>query len=186
MNNESGKITIILAHPNINESRANKELIDTVKELDNVAVYSLYEDFSELFDADIWTQIMLDSSALIFQFPLYWMSAPYLLKKWQEEVFTHLSKTPVVVGKPMMVVTTVGNNANDYRSGGRNRFTVDELLRPYQVCAITSGMKWQSPIVVYEMDAEQTGKNLTEGAIQYKERIEKLINATQLSMLADW
>ena len=61
------------------------------------------------------------------------MSAPSLLKKWQDEVFTFLSKTPAVAGKPLTVVTTTGSEYEAYRSGGRNRFTTDELLRPYQV-----------------------------------------------------
>ena len=75
------------------------------------------------------------------------MSAPSLLKKWQDEVFTHLSKTPAVAGKPLMIVTTTGSEYDAYRSGGRNRFTTDELLRPYQGSAIHSGMAWQTPIV---------------------------------------
>lgn len=186
MNNEASKITIVLAHPDINDSRANKELINTVKELNNVAVYNIYEDFPALFDVETWTQIMLESSALIYQFPLHWMSAPYMLKKWQEEIFTHLSRTPMIVGKPMLVAVTVGGNENTYRSGGKNHYTIDEILRPYEACAIAAGMKWQSPIVIYDMDKEQIGKNLTQGSIEYKDRIEKLVNATQLNILADW
>ncbi len=186
MNSESGKITIILAHPNINESRANKELIDTVKEIDSVVVYNIYEDFVELFDPEVWTQIMLESTALIFQFPLNWMSAPYMLKKWQEEVFTHLSRTPVVIGKSMMVVTTVGSSQDSYRSGGKNCFTMDEILRPYQASAINAGMKWETPIIVYDMTGENIGKSLSEGAILYKERVEKLKSATNVMVLSDW
>lgn len=186
MNNESGKITIVLAHPDINDSRANRELINTVKELNNVSVYNIYENFPELFDVETWTQIMLESSALIYQFPLHWMSAPYMLKKWQEEVFTHLSRTPMIVGKPMMVVVTVGGDSSAYRSGGRNHYTVDEILRPYEASAIAAGMKWQTPVIIHSMDKEQIGKNLSEGSIEYKERIEKLANATKLNTLADW
>ena len=58
------------------------------------------------------------------------MSAPSLLKRWLDEVFTYLAKTPAVAGKTLMVVTTAGSEHDAYRSGGRNRFTVDELLRP--------------------------------------------------------
>ena len=39
-----------------------------------------------------------------------------------------------------MVVTTAGSEHDAYRSGGRNRFTVDELLRPYQASAVHAGM----------------------------------------------
>ena len=101
-----------------------------------------------------------------------------IVKKWQDEVFTHLSKTPAVAGKPLMIVTTTGSEYDAYRSGGRNRFTTDELLRPYQGSAIHSGMAWQTPIVVYGMGTADAGKNIAEGANSYKQRIEMLINSS--------
>ena len=130
------------------------------------------------FNVDEWSKIISDASAVIYQFPFYWMSAPSLLKKWQDEVFTHLSKTPAVAGKPLMIVTTTGSEYDAYRSGGRNRFTTDELLRPYQGSAIHSGMAWQTPIVVYGMGTADAGKNIAEGANSYKQRIEMLINSS--------
>ena len=106
------------------------------------------------------------------------MSAPSLLKKWQDEVFTHSSKPPAVAGKPLMIVTTTGSEYDAYRSGGRNRFTTDVLLRPFQVIAILSCMAWQTPIVVYGMGTADAGKNIAEGANSYKQRIEMLINSS--------
>ena len=119
-----------------------------------------------------------DASAVIYQFPFYWMSAPSLLKKWQDEVFTFLSKTPAVAGKPLTVVTTTGSEFDAYRSGGRNGFTMDELLRPYQGSAIHSGMVWQTPIVVYGMGTADAGKNIAEGANTYRQRVEMLVNSS--------
>lgn len=87
-------------------------------------------------------------------------------------------KTPAVAGKPLTVVTTTGSEYEAYRSGGRNRFTVDELLRPYQVSAIHSGMSWQTPIVVYGMGTADAGKNIAEGANLYKQRVEMLIGSS--------
>ncbi|MDH6306676.1 glutathione-regulated potassium-efflux system ancillary protein KefG [Parabacteroides sp. PF5-5] len=186
MSKEVNRVSIILAHPNINESRANRELISSVKEMGNVSVYNLYEDFQQFFDPIIWKQIMLESSALVFQFPIYWMGAPYMLKKWQEEVFAELSQTPMVIGKPLQIVTTVGSSEKTYRSGGKYRFTMDEILRPYQVSAIYAGMKWQTPIIIYDMGAEEIGRNLSEGAILFKEKIESFTNASQLNVLSNW
>ena len=101
-----------------------------------------------------------------------------IAQKWQDEVFTFLSKTPAVAGKPLTVVTTTGSEYEAYRSGGRNRFTVDELLRPYQVSAIHSGMSWQTPVVVYGMGTADAGKNIAEGANLYKQRVEMLIGSS--------
>ena len=173
MNKDLRKVVILLAHPNIKASQANKALIDAVSDIEGVAVFNLYELSEDIaFNVDEWSKIISDTSAVIYQFPFYWMSAPSLLKKWQDEVFTFLSKTPAVAGKPLMVVTTTGSEYEAYRSGGRNRFTTDELLRPY------SGMVWQTPIVIYGMGTADAGKNIAEGANLYKQRVEMLINSS--------
>ena len=110
MNKDLRKVVILLAHPNIKGSQANKALIDAVSDIEGVAVFNLYELSEDIaFNVDEWSKIISDASAVIYQFPFYWMSAPSLLKKWQDEVFTHLSKTPAVAGKPLMIVTTTGS-----------------------------------------------------------------------------
>ena len=109
MNKDLRKVVILLAHPNMKESQANKALIDAVSDIEGVAVFNLYDQQGASFDVDEWSKIISDASALIYQFPFHWMAAPSLLKKWQDEVFTFLSKTPAVAGKPLTVVTTTGS-----------------------------------------------------------------------------
>ena len=59
--------------------------MDAVKEMEEVAIYNLYEMRPEdAYNIDLWSKIISQASALVFQFPLYWMSAPSLLKKWQD------------------------------------------------------------------------------------------------------
>lgn len=112
MNKDLRKVVILLAHPNMKGSQANKALIDAVGDIEGVAVFNLYELSPDIaFNVDEWSKIISDASAVIYQFPFYWMSAPSLLKKWQDEVFTFLSKTPAVAGKPLTVVTTTGSNS---------------------------------------------------------------------------
>lgn len=178
MNKGLRKVVILLAHPNLKESQANKELIEAVKDMDGVAVFNLYEQQEKTFDVEEWSKILSDASALIYQFPFHWLSAPSQLKKWQDEVFTYLSKTPAIAGKPLIVVTTTGGEYEAYHSGGRNCFTTDELLRPYQVSAIHAGMSWQTPIVVYGMGSADMGKNIALGANQYKHRVETIISTS--------
>lgn len=175
MNKESGHVVILLAHPDLQKSSANKELLDAVKEHNNVSVYDLYEEKENVFDTEEWSCILTDASALILQFPFYWMSAPYMLKRWEDEVLTQLGGTPAIAGKPLTVVVTTGSESNAYRSGGKNQFTVDELLRPYQASAILSGMVWQTPLIVYGTSNEASAKNIAQGAIQYREIVDSLL-----------
>lgn len=61
-----------------------------------------------------------------------------------------------------------------YRSGGRNKYTLDELLRPYQLLANHSGMLWETPFVLYGASLPDAGKRIEAGAAAYKEVIGKL------------
>ena len=94
MNDVSKKVVVLLAHPNLKESQANKALADAVKDIDGVMVYDLYEYQDQSFDVNVWSTIISDASMVVFQFPFHWMSAPSLLKRWLDEVFTSLAKTP--------------------------------------------------------------------------------------------
>ena len=99
MDKSAKQVVVLLAHPDIKSSQANKALADAIKELEEVAIYNLYEMRPEdAFNVDLWSKIISQASTLVFQFPLYWMSAPSLLKKWQDEVFTYLAKTPAGAG----------------------------------------------------------------------------------------
>lgn len=186
MNRKIGQVVVLLAHPNLQESYANKELIDAVKEMYGVVVRNLYDTEEDMFDVDEWSRLLTDSSGIVIQFPFHWMAAPYMMKRWADDVLTHLARTPIIVGKSIMAVVTVGAEEEDYRSGGRNRFTVDELLRPYQTSAILSGMVWETPLVVYGLSNEDRTKNIAQGATKYKEAVEMLLKEKNLINVISW
>ena len=73
MNKDLRKVVILLAHPNMKESQANKALIDAVSDIEGVAVFNLYDQQGASFDVDEWSKIISDASALIYQFPFHWM-----------------------------------------------------------------------------------------------------------------
>ena len=88
MNKDLRKVVILLAHPNIKGSQANKALIDAVSDIEGVAVFNLYELSEDIaFNVDEWSKIISDASAVIYQFP-YQGSAIHSGMAWQ---------TPIVV-----------------------------------------------------------------------------------------
>ncbi|MDR1675841.1 MAG: NAD(P)H-dependent oxidoreductase, partial [Tannerella sp.] len=101
-------------------------------------------------------------------------SAPSQLKKWCDELFIGL--TEQVKGVKLLVATTTGSEYDAYRSGGRNRYTLDELLRPYQLLANHSGMIWQTPFVVYGTSLPDAAQSIAAGASAYRGKIEALVN----------
>lgn len=176
MDKDLKKVVVLLAHPNIKNSQANMTLLDAIRDIPEVAVFNLYEMSDEdVFNMDAWSRIISHATAVVYQFPFHWMSAPSLLKQWQDKIFTYLAKTPAVAGKPLLVATTTGSEFEAYRSGGRNGFTVDELLRPYQAGAVHAGMSWQTPFVVYGMGTSESERNIAQGTDLYKKKITALV-----------
>ncbi|MDR1344853.1 MAG: NAD(P)H-dependent oxidoreductase [Tannerellaceae bacterium] len=165
------KVTILLAHPNYPQSVANKTLVEAVKNLPGLTVIDIY---ASPFTLDTYKKAVGEAATIVFQFPFHWLSAPSMLKKWCDEIFGGLLED--VKGKQLLVATTTGSEYEAYRSGGRNLFTIDELLRPYQALANHAGMSWHTPFALYGATLPTAPASIAAGAKAYKELIGKLLS----------
>ena len=43
MDKDLKKVVVLLAHPNMENSQANKALLDAIKDIEDVAIFNLYE-----------------------------------------------------------------------------------------------------------------------------------------------
>jgi len=89
----------------------------------------------------------------VFQHPFYWYSCPAILKEWQDLVLEHgwaygASGTKLR-GKITLNAITTGGPDTAYRKGGYNRFTVRELLAPWDQTAHLCGMRFLAPFAVH-------------------------------------
>jgi glutathione-regulated potassium-efflux system ancillary protein KefG len=89
----------------------------------------------------------------VLQFPLYWYSSPPILKAWIDMVlqpgFAYAVGGHKLHGKEWMVCTSVGSTEDGYRAGGHNRFTIDELLRPFEQTVNYTGGIYRTPFCFY-------------------------------------
>ena len=85
------KTLIILAHPNIAESKVNKALLDGIQNESNITVHDLYATYKTVEAIDVAKEqaLLVQFDRIIFQFPLYWYSAPAMLKEWQDKVLSY-------------------------------------------------------------------------------------------------
>ncbi|WP_185856082.1 NAD(P)H-dependent oxidoreductase [Blattabacterium cuenoti] len=137
------KILFLIAHPNIEKSILNKNIVKRVKKNKEIIIrnlYNIYPDFKIKIDEEI--KIVLNVKFLVFQFPLYWYSYPSLLKEWKDKVFTKLynDERNSLSGKHLLVSVTSGSEENSFHAGSRNNFTLDEFLRPIQQTAFVLNM----------------------------------------------
>lgn len=148
---------LILSHPNLDASKANSALLNAVRDLPGVELAhleNLYPDRRIDYAAEVAR--LLGADRIVLQFPMYWYSTPPLLKQWQDDVLTPLlyldAETGAkLAGKPIRVATTTGGEPEAYREGGRNMFTVEQLLAPLRAMANRAGFEWEKPFVAHNM-----------------------------------
>jgi len=164
-------VLVLLAHPNIQQSKANAALSKAAAEVEGVQVVNIYD---HEVSADIYRQAVRQAHTLVYEFPFYWMSAPHLLKQWTDEVFMTFVGEGLIEGKRLMVVTTTGSEEAAYQHDGRNKYTMEEYLRPYEGQANHAKMLWEKPLVVYGQSVDGAEARLSAGCASYKARLEQL------------
>jgi len=149
------KTRILVAHPTLAKSKANQALIKSARQLPSVEIVDLTAlKGSGAFDVPSELAALRKCDLLVWQFPLYWYSAPAILREWQDQVLSAAVYGPekVLQGKQLLVATTVGARASTYRAGDLNQYTMDELLRPFETCSRSAGMRWLPHFALYETD----------------------------------
>ncbi|EKN3418668.1 NAD(P)H-dependent oxidoreductase, partial [Yersinia enterocolitica] len=81
------KVLLLYAHPESQDSVANRVLLQPVQQLEHVTVYDLYAHYPDFFiDIHYEQQLLREHQIIVFQHPLYTYSCPALLKEWLDRV----------------------------------------------------------------------------------------------------
>ncbi|KPN80365.1 uncharacterized protein RZ76_02070 [Apilactobacillus kunkeei] len=158
------KTLVLVSHPEYDNSMTEaflKQCQSDIENVDWVVLDNIQTDFS--FDKEQEQQRLAQYDRILFQFPMYWYSAPALMKKYEDDVFTKnfiaFEQEGVLKGKEMGIITTLGDPIKDYQVGGREGFSISELLKPYQAIAQRGQMKFLKPFVIsqfaYMTDAQK-------------------------------
>jgi len=166
------RILILFAHPALEKSRIHKELISRAKNIESVYVHDLYEAYPELDIEPLREQeLLLSHDIIILQHPFYWYSAPAIIKQWLDLVLEHGwaygSTGKALAGKSMMHVISCGGSREVYRPEGKNRFTVPQLLAPFDQTAHLCGMQYLPPFVIHGTH-RLTETDIALSALQYE------------------
>lgn len=77
---------MILAHPDFNNSTANKTISEALAvklpDMEIRNIHALYPDYQ--IDRDAEQQALLRHELIILQYPMYWFNMPAILKIWFE------------------------------------------------------------------------------------------------------
>ena len=148
------KLLVLFAHPSLERSEVNAQLLQVCRSIDQVTVVDLYAEYPTYqIDIDREQQRLLDHDVLIFMFPLYWYSTPSILKEWQDLVleyeFAYGHNGTALHGKPFFCAITAGGAEKAYCHDGYNHYTLGELLRPLEQTAALCGMNYLAPFALF-------------------------------------
>jgi len=171
---------LLLFHPDLNRSKANAALVRAAEPLPGVQVVDMSAacpdglDLSR--DGEREAARLLAADRIVLQFPMQWYSSPPLLKAWQDAVLTRMfyityeAEGRHLEGKPIMIAITAGNTVSAYTSGGRNMFTMSDLLAPLRATAHRCGLEWGEPFILYQAD-KLSSDELETAAANYAEHL---------------
>lgn len=114
------KTLIISGHPDLSTSVANKAILD---ELEKAFPDAEIRKLDQLYptaniDVDAEQKALLEADLIVWQFPFWWYSLPWLMKKWLDEVFLHgfaHGSTGKLGGKNCLYLLRQGTGRSLYR-----------------------------------------------------------------------
>lgn len=184
------KILILFAHPAFQKSRINKLMIQGLKDMEGVTFHDLYQAYPEMdIEIKVEQELVEAHDIIIFHHPFYWYSTPAILKEWQDLVLTHGwaygGQGNALKDKLFLQILTTGAGQEAYCQKGHNRFTIRQLLVPFEQTAYLCQMKYLPPYVVYgtfTITKEEVIKqkeqylNLLEGLRDEKIQLEDVVD----------
>jgi len=129
-------VLLLFAHPRYEQSRTNRTLLSGVEDLPGVTFHDLYEHYPEFnIDVDREKRLLEQHDVIIWHHPFYWYSCPPLLKQWIDVV--------------LEFNWAYGPEGNALAcSAGRNNYSINTFLRPFEQTARLCGMQYLPPYAV--------------------------------------
>ena len=176
------RILILFAHPAFEKSRVHKAMVKQIPRIDGITFHDLYESYPD-FDIDLDREqtLLLQHDVIVFQHPFYWYSCPPILKQWMDLVLEHGwaygRGGTNLSGKILFNAITAGGREEVYQESGYNRFTVKQLLAPFDQTAHLCKMLYLPPFVIHDTHRLNTN-GIELHALQYQQLLVGFHNDT--------
>ena len=154
------EILVIVAHPELEQSRANRGLLQAARALQGKVhagrlavrdLYALYPDY--LIDVGVEQAALAAARLVVWQQPIRWYGMPPLLKLWLDDVlafgWAYGPDGNALRGKDLWLVASTGGPEDSYRPDSYNRYFFDAFLPPYEQTAALCGMRFLPPLVLH-------------------------------------
>ncbi len=187
-------ILVLVAHPELEQSRANLQLMRAARTLQaglpgRVEVrdlYALYPDY--LIDVAAEQRALAAARLVVWQQPIHWYGMTPLLKLWVDDVldfgWAYGPGGTRLRGKDLWLVATTGGPQDSYRPDSYNRYFFDAFLPPYEQTAALCGMRFLPPLLLH--GAHKASRDDVDAhARSYVDHLEKYPHWQEIENLED-
>lgn len=164
---------MLFAHPVLHKSRVTRRLISSLDEIENITIHDLYNSKPDFhIEVKREQELLLGHDVIVWQHSFYWYGAPAMLKEWIDLVLEHGwaygRSGNALAGKMVLTVITTGGRREAYQEGGFNRYSIRQLLAPFEQTVRLCKMEYLPPIVVHGTHL-LTEKDIASAVEEYKE-----------------
>jgi putative NADPH-quinone reductase len=176
-NNMSKKTLVVVAHPDLGNSRINRTwLLHLQPHGEKVTVHELYKSYPDgKIDVAAEQKLLEAHDRIILQFPMFWFSTPALLKRWLDDVlaygWAHGPGGDKLEGKEIGVAVSTGGPAHAYQAGGHNQHSLSEVLRPLQMTAQYVRAKYLPVFTMQGALYNPSDADVEQNALAYVEHV---------------
>ena len=146
-------ILVLYAHPRPTRSVANRRLKRVAEGLSDVTVVDLYAEYPQHhIDIDREQARAEEADVLIFQHPVYWFSAPSLVKEWVDRVVTYgwaLGEREALRGKIYLHAVTTAASHGVFAQEVTGRAALRAQFHPFEAMAGLCGMRYLPPFSLF-------------------------------------
>lgn len=144
------KTLVMIFHPQLTQSTSQNFFLDGLTNLTDVSVIKLTDPARFAEQRPQLIAELRTAKRVIWQFPLYWYSAPAIMHQWLEEQLTGEVKA-LFAKREVGVVVTLGKSERHYHLGAQENVTVDELIKPYATVARHLQAHFLPPLVIADL-----------------------------------
>ena len=187
------RILVIFSHPALQRSKANRELLQAISDLEGVTIHDLYQHYPDLFiDVKREQALLGEHDIIVFQHPLYWYSCPAIMKEWLDLVleygYAYGPQANGLEGKQWLSAITTGGAPESYCQAGYNNSPLLDFLRPFSQTARLCGMQWLPPFVLHSFHKLNDPEALRRCGHEYRQLLlalrDERLSPTQLDEVA--
>lgn len=175
------KILVLVSHPDLKSSTVNRRWVEELKKHpEQYTVHELNTVYPDgKIDVEKEQRLVEAHGNLVLQFPVFWFNCPPMMKKWLDDVLTHgwaygSNGDDKLAGRKVALAVTAGIKEEDYRGTGRYRYTLAQLLAPFETAFRYTGADYRSFFAFYGAEYEPSAEAVEKSAQDYVDFLNRL------------